>query len=231
MDFNIYEFGEVCISLLPIVIVLSVFISAFLRALMQHYSYGTQIAVTFSYVFSIGVIVHEVAHQMMCKIFGVKVKEACYFKVERWRTEKREYANIGGYVNLKEVSSVISSLFLGIAPVLVNGLIVALFYYYYPVWRETSFNGLLIYLGIALALGARPSKEDLTLWMRAFQKNPGRGTFEIFLLCGFGFILFYLLFYEIGLQIIFVVVIVFLILCVIQGRAKLNGPKKRYLYR
>lgn len=223
--FNIYAFGEVCVELIPIVIFLSIFLTAVLKGFASHSSYGMQVLVVFSYIFCVGVIVHEAAHRLMCKIFGVKVKETQYFKVERRRIQGREYANIGGYVKTEEVSSIITGLFLGVAPLIVNGLLVALLYYYNPVWMETEYYGLLIYLGIALALGARPSKTDLTLMWHAFQKHPGRGLLEIAFLCSFSGVIFFLMLYQFELWITLTVGIVFVALCIIQGRNKLSTPR------
>lgn len=228
MVFNLAEFGQICMWMLPIVLFFSFFVSGFLGALLQQPTYGRQIVIILSYLFCVGVIVHEVAHQLMCKVFGVEVKEVQYFRVESKKHAEKVHTRIGGYVATGDIGSFTTGIFLGIAPILVNGLLLALLYYYYPVWMETGYEGILIYLGVALGLGARPSGRDLTACWRIFQKHPGRGILEIFFLCGFGVVLYCMALFQIDVWTIFGVVITFIIVCIINGRLKTNTPQQRY---
>lgn len=225
--FDLYTFGDVCLHVIPIVVVLSLFISGFLGALARHSKNGLQITIFFSYLVCVGVIVHELAHQLMCKLFGARIKGIQYFGVNRQRIAGREYTSIGGHVDCEEVPSIIAGMYLGLAPLLVNGLLIAIIYFYWPVLGETAYNWLFIYLGIALALGARPSKEDLTVWWHTFQKNLGRSFWELFLLCLFGGVLYCLIVYQVELWISLSVIIGFIVLSIIEGRAKSGMTQAR----
>lgn len=225
MNDGISSFGEACLWILPLVIVFSIFLSAFFKGLAQHSDYGKQIVVVLSYILCVGVVVHEAAHQLMCKIFNVKIREVRYFKVESERVGDVEHTSIGGHVDCERVESLIVGLFLGFAPLLVNGLLVALIYYFSPVWMESEYHGVLIYLGVALALGARPSREDLALSFHTLQSRPGRAVIEILFLGVFGGVLCYLVAYQFELWITLTVLATFIVLCIVQGRFK---PRKSY---
>ena len=226
MNFDVYAFSDICLQVIPIVIVLTLFVSVFLGTLAKRSATGAQIATLFSVLFCVGVIIHELAHQLMCKVFGVGIREIQYFGVSRTRIAGREYTNIGGHVDCEDVPSIIAGIALGIAPLLLNGILVALIYYYWPLLGETSYYGLFAYLGIALALGARPSKEDLAVWWHAFQKSPGRNLWEVLLLCILGGSLYYLVSANVELWIICSALITFSVICVIQGRIKSGASHK-----
>jgi hypothetical protein len=229
MVFDIYAFGEVCVWVLPLTIFLAFFVTTFVMALASHGSMGAQIAVLFNYIFCLGVIAHEGAHLAMCKVFGVEVKDVCFFRVERKIDKGRESLNIGGYVDTGEINSFIAGFFIAIAPLLISGLLFATIYYFGPFWLGTAWEPLLIYFGFALVLGAHPSKGDIKAWWATLQKYPGRGFFEFFLLCVFGIVVYYLTYYQISVWYFGGVVLLFLILCVVQGRATLNPAQKRYV--
>ncbi|MFX1296440.1 MAG: metalloprotease family protein [Promethearchaeota archaeon] len=230
MIFDIYAFGEICFWVIPLVIFFSIIISAFLGSLSANSSYGMQITVAFSYIFCIGIIVHEAAHRLMCAVFGVKVKETKYFYVDRKKIDGVEYKTPMGYVKFKDIDSVIASLLLGIAPLIVNGLLVALIFYYGPVLVETVYYGICIYLGISLAIGSCPSKEDLTLWYKVIKKNPGRGLLEFTILFIFGGVIYALIvIWQVELWITLIVIISFFIIFILQGRAKSSVPRSKYL--
>ncbi len=207
-------------TVIPIVIFLTLMFTTFLSSFAHRSSYGSQVVVLFSYIFCIGVIIHEAAHRLMCFLFRVEVDETRYFRVERKKIGAKEYTNIGGYVRCKDVPSVIAGLSMGVAPLFVNGLLVTLLYYYYPSWTATAYEGLLIYLGIALAIGARPSGADLVLWFKILRKYPRRGFFELGILCIFGGVLLSLLIQQINPWIILAISLVFLFSCIMLGRRR-----------
>lgn len=232
--FDVQVFGETFVMVIPIVIFLSIFVCAFLGALARHTSNGNQLVVLFYKVFCVGVVVHELAHYSMSKLFGVKVKEARWFSIESKRIEGREAINISGFVRTEEIYSVVTSLVLGIAPLLVNGTLIALIYYYGPIWTEISYwNVVITYAGVAFALGTRPSNEDLTLWWKILKKNPRRGFFEFIELILFGVVLYYLVFYQIEAWIILTTAITFFILLIVQARKKSGSQDvvKKWTYK
>jgi len=186
------------------------------------------VLVLVSYVLCIGVVVHEVAHRIFCGIFGVRVRETRYFKVERKKTKWGEQTTIGGYLNIEDIDSVIVGIFLGIAPLIVNGVSVALIYYFSPLLGETPIFWLLVYLGIALGIGARPSKEDLKLCIGALKRAPGRGIIEILLAFVFCISICVLVVLQINIWVTLSVTLSFLILLVIQGRSRTRTTRVRY---
>lgn len=203
--------------LITVIIFLGIFLSAFLGALGAHASNGDYYVRLFYYFFGIGVVAHEGAHYLMCKLFGVKVKEVRFFKVER----NREYLNIGGYVRSEEVSSFIAILSLSLAPLLVNGILVSLIYYCSPLWMEIpGWNFGIGFAGVSLALGTRPSKQDLSLLGKTLQKNLGRGLIEIIFLCAFGGVICYFAISQVEAWIFLAAVITFIVSCIILGRIR-----------
>jgi len=107
-----------------------------------------------------GVIVHEFAHQLFCRLFGVAIFEVKYFQV----------ANPAGYVIHEIPRNPIHQLMISIGPFIVNsllGLIIA-FPAAIPVVvfkSGTLFDYVLLYLGISIAMHAFPSLGDAkSMW-------------------------------------------------------------------
>jgi len=230
MSFDIYMFGEICLFIIPMFIIISLLFSAALGSLAQHSSSGMQLMILLSYIFAVGVITHELAHRLFCGIFGVKVKETQFFKVTRKKTAEGEYVSIGGYVNCADINSVIVALLLGFAPLILNGLLVALLYYYGPLIEATAFYGLALFLGISLGLGTRVSKEDVLLWLEALRRHPGRGILEIICLILFGGLLYFLAaIIQIPLWGMLSVILGFILIIILGTRLKPNSMNRRQL--
>ena len=227
MSFDFYVFWEICIFIIPIVMVFSLLFSAILGSVAQHSSSGMQVMIFLSYLFALGVITHELAHRLFCALFGVKVTETKFFRVARNKTAEGEYVSVGGYVNCAEIDSVSVALLLGFAPLLINGLLVAVLYYYGPVLATTDFYGIAIYLGISLALGTRVSKEDALLWVEALRRHPGRGILEIVGLFLFGGVLYFLVgFIQIPLWGTLSILLGFLIIIILGTRFKSTSKNR-----
>ncbi|MGV3662403.1 MAG: metalloprotease family protein [Prosthecobacter sp.] len=107
-----------------------------------------------------GVIVHETAHQLMCRLTGTPVLKVCYFQV----------ANPAGYVMHDAPSSGWKHFLISVAPFLINtivGLLIAL-----PAGLVAAGKGeagplevFLGWLGISVAMHAFPSVGDAaSLW-------------------------------------------------------------------
>ena len=101
-----------------------------------------------------GVIVHEWAHQIACRVFGVRVLSVKYFSLS------------GGHVIHDKVSQPLASICIALAPLVVNttvaiicGCILAAMSY----WQIDSapLKILIIYLGITIGMHAFPSKQDI----------------------------------------------------------------------
>lgn len=162
---------------------------AVIGGLGEHTSYGPDICTAIYCLLCIGVVIHEAAHYLYCLIFGVKVKEAKFFTIKRVRTSESSSMLVLGYLNLEEVRSVSVGIFVGIGPLIVNGLLIATIAYY---WTEiVAMMGVFppYFFAASLALGAQPSSADIRLFRSAFEKDPGRGVLEIVMLVSFGVIL------------------------------------------
>jgi hypothetical protein len=230
--FEFYAFGEICFYILPLVIFLSLLLSAFLGYLASRSQMGMQLVVMVGYVFCLGIVTHEASHRLFCALFGVKVRETRLFYVERKRTSYGESAQIGGYVDCEEITSLITCLFLGIAPLIINGLIVALLYYYWPLLGSTPYYGLLIFIGISLGIGARPSREDLTLWVQAFRHAPKRGFAEISILISSGGLVYALVaIWEVSVWVLLTVSFSLFIGFIMIGRIRVSRSYASYFRR
>ncbi len=112
-----------------------------------------------------GVIVHEAAHQLMCRLTGTPVLNVCYFQTE----------NPAGYVIHDEPSTAWKHFLISVAPFLINsivGLLICL-----PVALAEPAEGfapvnlLLGWVGFSVAMHAFPSTGDAaSLW--AALKKP-----------------------------------------------------------
>jgi hypothetical protein len=111
-----------------------------------------------------GVIVHEFAHALFCKLFGVEIYEVKYFQI---KVGLRQPA---GYVRYRPPAQAWKEALIGIGPFFVNtivgGLIAAPAAI--PVFTFNShdpFDYFLIWLGISIAMHAFPSIGDAsTIW-------------------------------------------------------------------
>ena len=105
-----------------------------------------------------GVIVHEIAHQLFCRICGVAVLDVCYFRA----------GNPSGYVVHEVPKKPSTNILIGIGPFLVNSILGALIAL--PgaipilILKGTADYGLfeifLIWLGVSIAMHAFPSTGD-----------------------------------------------------------------------
>lgn len=102
-----------------------------------------------------GVIVHEIAHQFFCRIFGIAVIDVCYF----------QFDNPAGYVKHEPAKHAWQHLIIGIGPFLINSIVGALIALpaTIPVFKfgaASFFDYFLIWLGISIAMHAFPSTGD-----------------------------------------------------------------------
>lgn len=102
-----------------------------------------------------GVIVHELAHQLFCRLFKVPVFKVVYFRT----------GNPAGYVLHEKVANKWQSLLISIGPFFVNTIIGGLIAFpaALPVFKFDNaniFDFVLIYLGVSIAMHAFPSTGD-----------------------------------------------------------------------
>ncbi len=120
-----------------------------------------------------GVIVHELAHQLFCRITRVAVLDVCYFRLK----------NPAGYVTHEIPTEPIKQLLIGIGPFLINTTLGALIALpgAIPVIRfgdGHTIDYFFIWLGISIAMHSFPSiqdakniwngikKEETPMWLR-----------------------------------------------------------------
>jgi hypothetical protein len=106
-----------------------------------------------------GVIVHELAHQLFCRIFKVPVFEVCYFR----------FGNPAGYVIHEATTKTHQTILISSGPFFLNtilGFLIA-----FPAVFQFAFDSanaldyVLIYLGVSIAMHAFPSTGDASaLW-------------------------------------------------------------------
>ncbi len=106
-----------------------------------------------------GVIVHELAHQLFCRLFKVPVFEVVYF----------QFKNPAGYVLHEPATKAYQTVFISIGPFFLNTLLG--FLIAFPAVFQFAFDSanpldyLLLYLGVSIAMHAFPSTGDAsTLW-------------------------------------------------------------------
>jgi len=114
-----------------------------------------------------GVIVHEVAHQLFCRLCKVAVLDVCYFRFE----------NPCGYVVHEIPESGYKSILIGVGPFFVNtiiGIMIAL-PAAIPVLNFSSGNILdyfLIWLGVSIAMHSFPSTGDAkSIWKSVWSRE------------------------------------------------------------
>jgi hypothetical protein len=107
-----------------------------------------------------GVIVHEFAHMIFCRLRGVTVLDACYF----------QFDNPAGYVLHEKTTNFYSSFLIATGPFLVNTLLC--FLICFPAYIPMSYFGIeqplsyfLMWLGVSIGLHAIPSTQDASnMW-------------------------------------------------------------------
>ena len=107
-----------------------------------------------------GVIVHEAAHFLFCRLFRLAVFDVCYFRM----------GNPSGYVVHEETGSFRTAFFVGMGPFFVNTLLCLLFCLpaFIPVGELDVIDPLAYFfywLGISIGMHAFPSTHDLSnIW-------------------------------------------------------------------
>lgn len=115
-----------------------------------------------------GVMVHEFAHQLFCRIFRVPVYDVVYFQMK----------NPSGYVAHEPTERPLASFMISVGPFLVNTVIgmlivfpAAIELFRFEVYQN-ALSLLLGWLGISILMHAFPSTGDAQVMVRAILKNP-----------------------------------------------------------
>ena len=113
-----------------------------------------------------GVIVHELAHQLFCRIFKVPVFEVVYFRI----------GNPCGYVIHERVENKWQAIMISVGPFILNTIIAAIIALpaSLPVFKFNTggpLDYLLIYLSVSIAMHAFPSTGDANSIWQALKEN------------------------------------------------------------
>ncbi len=113
-----------------------------------------------------GVILHEWAHMLFCRLSGVRVFKVRYFRL----------GNPAGYVQHEQVRSFWQALTIDTAPLLINSIVSFCLYLTALSLAAHTASYILYWLGISAALHAFPSREDAenlrASSRQALKRNP-----------------------------------------------------------
>ncbi|HKQ59641.1 MAG TPA: metalloprotease family protein [Candidatus Polarisedimenticolaceae bacterium] len=113
-----------------------------------------------------GVIVHEAAHMLFCRLRGLAVLDVCFFRI----------GNPAGYVIHEETEDFTSAFLVSVGPLFVNSILCIVFCFpaFVPVRifdRPDPVSLLLLWLGISIGMHAFPSTHDANnVWRLARQQ-------------------------------------------------------------
>ncbi|MHB1037948.1 MAG: hypothetical protein ACYC35_25190 [Pirellulales bacterium] len=104
-----------------------------------------------------GVIVHEAAHMLFCRLRGVAVLDVCFFRV----------GNPSGYVVHEPINNFNTAFLVCVGPLLVNSVLCILLCFpaFVPVrifGQSDPVSMFLIWLGVSIGMHAFPSNQDAT---------------------------------------------------------------------
>jgi hypothetical protein len=114
-----------------------------------------------------GVIVHELAHQLFCRLYKIPVFKVVYFQT----------GNPAGYVLHEAARNKAQGILISVGPFFVNTILGALISLpaALPVFtfhNATPLDYLLIYLGVSIAMHAFPSRGDANaIWHSMKESN------------------------------------------------------------
>jgi hypothetical protein len=102
-----------------------------------------------------GVIVHEAAHMLFCRLRGLAVLDVCFFRV----------GNPAGYVIHEETENFTTAFLVSVGPLIVNSILCVVFCFpaFVPVrvfGRPDPISYVLLWLGISIGMHAFPSTHD-----------------------------------------------------------------------
>lgn len=115
-----------------------------------------------------GVIVHEFAHQLFCRLFRVPVYDVVYFQMK----------NPSGYVAHEPTEKPLASFMISVGPFIVNTLLGMLIVFPAAIelFRFEVYQNILIlllgWLGISILMHAFPSTGDAKVMVQSILKNP-----------------------------------------------------------
>ncbi len=110
-----------------------------------------------------GVIVHEAAHLLFCRLRKIAVLEVCFFRL----------GNPAGYVVHESIESFPAAFLVAVGPFIINSLLCIVFCFpaLFPMrifGQESFLSYFWIWLGVSIGMHAFPSTQDARgLWIQA----------------------------------------------------------------
>lgn len=127
-----------------------------------------------------GVIVHELAHQLACRIMKVPVFEVCYFRFQR----------PNGYVIHENPKNLVKTIIISMGPFIVNTFLgVIIFISGKFSIREGALEYFLMWLGISIIMHAFSSQGDLDHIFKGL-KEKGTPIFMKVLVYPFAYLMY-----------------------------------------
>lgn len=122
-----------------------------------------------------GIIVHEAAHQLCCRLFRVAVLDVCYFRM----------GNPAGYVQHEKIERPAPQVWVAVAPFLLNTVLGAAIAApaAIPVLQLEAGDWLdyfLIWLGVSIAMHAFPSPDDAEIMFSAVEGSKANWLTKLF---------------------------------------------------
>ena len=123
-----------------------------------------------------GVIVHEAAHQLFCRLRGVPVYDVVYFQFN---------AGVAGYVQHGEISNFSSAFLVSVGPLIVNTLLCLAITFpaslpYYVFGDRSIITYVLLWLGVSIGMHAFPSNVDANhIWVMAKEEAKKKNLLAI----------------------------------------------------
>ncbi len=161
----------------PIIFVIIFIVSFILKYLYNKGQFG-YLNPLFLRLFYVGVIIHELAHYVMCKIVGVETRGILI----AWRSQKTGERSPHGAVGTHPPSFV-QAIFIGLAPLYIGTWLIFLTL---TIALRPDFN---IYIRVISGLicfsilaAAAPSSQDFNTIPAAFSSSPANSWYQVLLL-------------------------------------------------
>jgi len=121
-----------------------------------------------------GVVLHEVCHDIICRIIGIPILE------HRIIIGKKEEAAGGVIVDTGKIQTFTSGFFVAFAPFFILALAL---YLLITFWQIIPIHqGLALYFAFCFFIGLSPSKADIQLILSVAKNRPGQTLLELGLL-------------------------------------------------
>jgi hypothetical protein len=118
-----------------------------------------------------GVVLHEVCHDIFCRLTGIPILEHRIF------IGKQEGVSGGVIVDTSEIQTFTSSLLVAFAPLIILGLALYLLIIF---WQVLPIHqSLALYFAFCFFIGLSPSKADVKLVISVAKNRPGQTFLEM----------------------------------------------------